>query len=218
MWLQAILTPTDLEGVLAELTPVKIVLDQHDADRYLWLDRPTHVESVGEAGLRIATSVRLQWDLIGIEVPLTLGTVTLLLAPSIKQIEGRDVLAFSVCMEHADLSGVPGAVAERLISRVNEALSAEHAKLTWPFMETLDFHFKLPSGMEPPRALHLFAKWGALRMTEEGVAMAASFALDTEPAAAHEEETDPGDANARDLGVPRRDSQEGLAAHGNGAP
>ncbi len=180
MWLQAILTPTDVERMLGEITPAQIALDRDEPDRALWLDRPAHVETDSE-GIRIVTSARLQWDVIGIQVPITLRTVRVLVVPRIAQQDGHDVLAFSARIEQADLSSVPEFIEAPVIARVNEALASEHARLTWNFTETLDFHFNLPDALEPPRGLRLFARWGAVRTTQEGMAIAASFSLDAEP-------------------------------------
>jgi len=191
MWLQALLTPADLEHVLAQVTPVRIALDEDDPDgSYLWIDRPSQVELRSGEGLRIATSARVQWEVVGIKVPLTLRAVTLRLIPSIAQRDGKDVLAFCAQVEEADLSSVPGFIETPLIARVNEALAAEHAQLAWAFTDTLDFNFHLPPAMEPQRNLRLFARWGAVRTSGEAVAVAASFRLD----AAHVEGSDAGRA------------------------
>jgi hypothetical protein len=181
MWLQAIVTPTDLERMLGEITPVQIALDREDPGRYLWLDRPSHVETTDGEGIRIVTSARLQWDVIGIKVPVMLRAVTVLVIPSVTRRDGHDVLAFSARIEQADLSSVPELIEMPLIARINEALAGEQAQLAWHFTETLDFHFHLPDAMDPPRGLRLFARWGAVRTSHEGMALAASFSLDAEP-------------------------------------
>lgn len=181
MWLQAILTPTDLERILGQITPVRIALDRDDdSERYLWLDRPSRVETTEGDGVRIVTSARLQWDVIGIKVPITLRRVSALVVPRIARREGVDVLMFSAHIEQADLSPVPEFIEEPLIARVNEALTADHAQLAWAFTDTLDFHFQLPEMIDPQRGLRLYARWGAVRTTREGIALAASFALDAE--------------------------------------
>jgi hypothetical protein len=181
MWLQAILTPTDLERILGQITPVRIALDRDDdTERYLWLDRPSRVETTDGDGVRIVTSARLQWDVIGIKVPITLRRVSALVIPSIARRDGADVLRFAARIEQADLSPVPEFIEEPLIARVNEALTAEHAQLAWAFTDTLDFHFQLPDMIDPQRGLRLYARWGAVRTTREGVALAASFALDAD--------------------------------------
>ena len=183
MWLQALLTPADLESIVAEMTPVQIALDADDPKRYLWLDRPTSVEMVGNVGVRIVTSARLQWDVIGIALPITLRSVSVVLTPSVAQRDGKDALLFAAQVESADLAAVPVLIEVPLVAKVNEALTADHAKLAWCFTDTLDFTFQLPDTLAPARSLRLFARWGAVRTSEEGVAVAASFGLDAEPLA-----------------------------------
>ena len=58
MWLQAIITPSDLEHVLNEITPMRMPLDGDAPDRYLWLERPSHVAMTNGHGIRIVTSAR----------------------------------------------------------------------------------------------------------------------------------------------------------------
>jgi len=178
MWLQALFTSADLERALSEITPIQIALDEPGSGRYLWLDRPSEVETTADQGIRVVTSAKLQWDLLGIGIPVVLRSVTLALTPSITRRDGKDLLAFSTRIEHADFSGIPELVEAPLLERINAALAQERAHLVWHFMDTLDFHFKLPENVEPPRQLHLYARWGALRMSEQGIAVAASFSLD----------------------------------------
>ena len=151
--------------------------------RFLGLDRPTSIEMVGNQGVRIVTSARLQWDVIGIPLPLTLRSVSLILTPSIAKRDGKDALAFSAQIESIDLAAVPALIEVPLVAKVNEALAADHAQLAWQFTDTLDFTFELPETMAPARSVRLFARWGAVRTSEEGVAVAAAFALDAEPIA-----------------------------------
>jgi hypothetical protein len=180
MWLQALFTTADLERILSEITPIQIALEEPGSGRYLWLDRPSEVETTANHGIRVVTSARLQWDLLGVGIPVALRSVTLTLTPSISRRDGKDLLAFSTRIERADFSALPEVVEVPLLERINAALSEERAHLVWHFMDTLDFHFKLPDNIEPPRQLHLYARWGALRMSEQGVAVAASFSLDAE--------------------------------------
>jgi hypothetical protein len=181
MWLQAIVTPRDLERMLLDITPVRIALDRESADRYLWLDQPSQVEMTEGDGIRVVTSARLQWDVVGIKVPITLRSITVRVVPSVAQRDGKDVLAFAAQIEHADLSSLPEFIEMPLIARVNEALAGEQAQLAWHFTETLDFRFQLPDTIEPQRDLRLFARWGAVRTSHEGMAVAASLGLTPTP-------------------------------------
>lgn len=70
MWLQAILTADDLLHALRELTPMRIQLDGDDPARVLHLDPPDEVTFRGGEGALIGTSATLQWDVVGIKVPV----------------------------------------------------------------------------------------------------------------------------------------------------
>jgi hypothetical protein len=181
MWLQAIITPRDLEHVLNEITPMRIALDRDAPERYLWLDRPSRVAMTNGHGIRIVTSACLQWDAIGITLPITLRSVTALIIPTISQRDGHEVLAFSACIEDADLSSVPEFIEAPILARINEALQREHAQIAWHFADTLSFRFNLPEAMDPARAMQLSTRWGAVRTSHEGMAIAASFTLEGEP-------------------------------------
>jgi len=178
MWLQAILTADDLLHALHELTPTRIQLDEDDASRTLHLDPPTEVKFRDGEGALVRTSATLKWDVVGISVPVALRSVDVLLIPTIEQDqEGADVLALQARLEQLDLSALPGFVEEKLRSRINEALERPTAFVRWKFTHTLDFNFHLPESVRPRRDLHLSARWGALRVSEQGFAMAASFSF-----------------------------------------
>jgi len=178
MWLQAILTADDLMHALHELTPTRIQLDDDDPSRSLHLDPPTEVRFRDGEGALVRTSATLKWDVVGITVPVVLRSVELLLVPSIEQgIDGADVLVMQVRLEALDLSALPGFVEDRLRSRINQVLEKPSSFVRWKFTQTLDFKFHLPDAVVPPRDLHLSARWGAIRVSEQGFAMAASFSF-----------------------------------------
>jgi hypothetical protein len=176
MWLQAVLTADDLLHVLHELTPTRIELDDDDPARVLHLDPPGEVKFRDGEGALITTSATLQWDVVGIKVPVVLRAVEVLLIPSIEvDARGVDQLALQARVERLDLTALPGFVEDKLRARINQALESPRAFVRWGFTRTLDFHFHLPASVKPARDLRLSARWGALRVSEQGFAMAASF-------------------------------------------
>lgn len=176
MWLQAVLTADDLLHALHELTPTRIRLDDDDPARTLHLEPPAEVRFRDGEGALITTSATLQWDVVGIKVPVVLRTVDVLLIPSIEvDAQGADLLALQARVERLDLSALPGFVEDKLRARINHALENPRAFVRWGFTRTLDFHFHLPDKVRPARDLRLSARWGALRVSEQGFAMAASF-------------------------------------------
>lgn len=178
MWLQAIITADDLMHALHELTPTRIQLDEDDPSRSLYLDPPEEVRFRDGEGALVRTSARLKWDVVGISVPVVLRSIEVLLVPSIEQDgQGHDVLALQARIESLDLSALPGFVEDKLRDRINSALERPSAFLRWRFTRTLDFNFHLPDALQPQRDLRLAARWGALRVSEQGFAMAASFSF-----------------------------------------
>lgn len=178
MWLQAILTADDLMHALHELTPTRIQLDDDDPSRSLALDPPTEVRFRDGEGALVRTSATLKWDVVGIAVPVVLRSVEVLLTPSIEQgADGADALVLQAKLEHLDLSALPGFVEDKLRTRINQALEKPSAFVRWKFTQTLDFNFHLPESVVPRRDLHLSARWGAIRVSEQGFAMAASFSF-----------------------------------------
>jgi len=184
MWLQAVLTADDLLHALHELTPTRIQLDDDDPARVLHLEPPAEVRFRDGEGALISTSATLQWDVVGIKVPVVLRSVEVLLIPSIEvDANGADLLALQARVERLDLSALPGFMEDKLRVRINQALESPSAFVRWGFTRTLDFHFHLPAKVQPVRDLRLSARWGALRVSEQGFAMAASFGFlaDVEP-------------------------------------
>jgi hypothetical protein len=178
MWLQAILTADDLMHALHELTPTRIQLDEDDPSRSLHLDPPSEVRFRDGEGALVRTSATLKWDVVGITVPVVLRTVEVLLIPTIEQdAGGNDLLTLQAKLEALDLSALPGFVEDKLRTRINQALERPSAFVRWRFTRTLDFKFHLPDSVTPTRELRLSARWGALRVSEQGFAMAASFSF-----------------------------------------
>jgi hypothetical protein len=176
MWLQAIITADDLMHALAELTPTRIQLDDEDPDRAFELDPPSEVRFRANEGAVIRTSARIRWDVIGIKVPVTLRSVDVLLIPSIERdADGNDLLVLQVRIEDLDLTALPGFLDGALKDRINAALTRPSSFVRWRFIRTLDFHFHLPQAVQPTRDLHLAARWGATRVSDQGFVMAASF-------------------------------------------
>lgn len=177
MWIQALLTSTQLGLLLSELLPMKILLDGNDPDRYLYVDVPSLVTTTQE-GMRLTTSACLQWDVIGIKVPLVMSHVVVTLIPSIEVHEGQDALVLSLRLDEAALPAVPGFVETSLLKRVNEELAKESAQIVWQFTHTLDFTFSLPARIVGAPRVRLFAHQGATKMSDEGIVLAAHFRVE----------------------------------------
>lgn len=180
MHLTAHLTVADLARALAQLTPLKVSLDATNDHRFVALSRPEKVE-LSAAGLRIVSDVQLQWDLIGLRVPVSMKQVSVLLTPTVVQQDAQLVLLLGVKIEDADLSSIPSFVESMLIDRVNDALARRDASIVWPFMETLDFTLKLPHQVRPRYRPRLFASVGTVRLSQDLLELRVDWGLDVHP-------------------------------------
>lgn len=188
MHLEAHLTAKDFSHVLAQLTPLRIALDGDGERRFLSLSRPTHVAFAGLSGLRVIADLQLQWDVIGVLLPVSLKRVSVLLSPSVVEVEGQSVLAFGVRIEDADLSAIPSFVESMLLDRVNDALAKRESSFAWRFMETLDFTFRLPAQVSPRYRVRLYASSGEASMNAHALVLRVDWGLEAHPHDAQHEQ------------------------------
>jgi hypothetical protein len=181
MWTETILARDDIDRLLAQLMPFTLDLGS-DGD-HVTLTDPEPVELVPEQGVRLKCAAKLRWSVLGIAVPLTVRSVTLMLRPSVTRGDhGRDVLSFALEIEHADLSGIPEFIDERITDKANEAIRERQGALAWDFSSTLSRSVDLPAAFGQDRRLSVDAAWGKIRVTDEALVMAMSFhALVTDP-------------------------------------
>jgi hypothetical protein len=187
MHLEAHLTTTDFAHVFAQLTPLRLSLDANSDKRFLALSPPAHVGLVANRGLRIVTDLQLQWDVIGLRVPVSMKRVSVLLSPSVADVDGQAVLLFGVRIEDADLSAIPSFVESMLLERVNHELAKRETSICWRFMETLDFAFRLPEQVSPRYRVRLFAASGAVRVEHHKLVLSVDWGLEAHPHEVHDE-------------------------------
>jgi hypothetical protein len=172
MWLEAIIAKNDLVAFLPQLAPVTIHLGGGGT---IELAAPTGVELVPDAGLRVTCTAKLNWPVLGFNVPVTLNSATALLKPQIAGSPTGDRLVFTVVVEKADFAGIPGVIDEKITEKINEALVREHAELEWDFTKTLTHLFELPASLTHLRAIGLDVAWGEVRVTLDALVLAVSF-------------------------------------------
>jgi len=174
MWLEAVFAKDDLTAILERLLPVKLDLGGG------WLEArdPRDVQLLPDRGLRATCTATVHWPVLGIEVPIAMHALTLVLSPQILPRGGRDVLAFHIEIEHADLTAVPTVIDDRITERVNAALAARHFEPSWDFLSALSRKIDAPKALSGIDAFDLAVRWGRLRITEEALVFALSFRLD----------------------------------------
>jgi hypothetical protein len=185
MHLEAHLSAQDFSHVFGQLTPIRIALDANSERRFISLSPPRLVAIVASRGLRIIADLQLQWDVIGIRVPVTMKNVSVLLTPNVIESDGQLVLAFGVHIEDADLSAIPSFVENVLIDTVNDALVKMKSNIAWRFMETLDFVFRLPEQVHPRYRVRLFASSGSARVEQTTLVLTVEWGLEAHPHESH---------------------------------
>jgi len=175
MWIEAILSQEDLSSFFAQLLPLDLRLGDDEADPELRLSDLSRVELVENRGVRVECKAHLRWPILGIDVPIEVKSIALMLTPSVVKRSGRDALACRLQLAELDIAWLPAAVDATIEERVNRELKEKQRHLAWNFSETLSHVFELPSAVRPIDALELEAAWGKVRVTNEALVMAISF-------------------------------------------
>jgi len=173
MWIEAIISQADFAALAAELFPLSIHLGAADSEHYLLLSAATALSLVEGRGLRFTCDAQLRWPVLGIDVPINVHGLTVLVEPSVA--EGSESLQLAVHLEHANVSWLPGLVDAKIVAAVNDALDKKRAELSWNFAKALSHEFQLPELLQPLRALDLKAGWGKIRVTAEAMVLVISF-------------------------------------------
>ncbi len=173
MWVEAIVSLEDFHALAAELFPVRVHLGAANSDHYLFLSAISEVSLVEGRGLRLVCDAQIRWPVLGMDVPINVDRLTVMLEPSVPN-EGGE-LYLGVQLEHADVAWVPALLDSKIVAAVNEALQKRREELSWHFAKALSHDFALPEMLQPLRALGLTAAWGKVRVTREGVVLVVSF-------------------------------------------
>ena len=169
MWLEAIVPREDLAALLAELTPVTIRLGESGE---LCIHEPSDVTLVQDLGLRFECKARLEWEVLGLEVPVTASSVGVLVRPLITHREGRPALVFALELEHTHVAGVPSLFDARVTGLVNRELEGKHVELAWAYGETLSHVFDLPVALAPRERLSVTVDGAKVKATGDALGLA----------------------------------------------
>jgi hypothetical protein len=176
MWVEAILSKNNVISLVGDFLPLSIHLGENPDDgHYLELFEPREVSLVEGRGLRMTCGARIRWPILGIDVPVTVESVTLLLCPSVPEPPDQDELIFKLTVEGIDFAWVPAGIDDRIAEKINHELAKKHALLSWRFGDTLSHVFKLPRFLPPLDAVALDVAWGQVRVTSEAMVIAVSF-------------------------------------------
>lgn len=173
MWVEAIVSLEDVQALAAELLPVRVHLGAADSDHYLFLSAATEVSLVEGRGLRVVCNAQVRWPVLGMDLPINVDRLTVMLEPSVPN-EGGELFV-GVQLEHADVAWVPSLLDTKIVSAINDALQKRRAELSWSFARALSHDFALPEMLQPLRGLGLEASWGKVRITSEAMVLVISF-------------------------------------------
>jgi hypothetical protein len=173
MWLEAILSQEDFTALATELFPLSVHLGASDSDHYLLLPAATAVSLVEGRGLRFTCNAQIRWPVLGMDVPINIEALTVLVEPSVP--DGSESLVLGVQLEHANVSWLPALVDAKIVEAVNDALQTKSRELSWNFTKKLSHEFPLPELLLPLRALDLNVAWGKVRVTAEALVIVVSF-------------------------------------------
>jgi hypothetical protein len=168
MWVEAVLLSEDLDRLLAQLAPMTVAV----GTSHLVLSDPAPCGLVPDVGLRIVCKAKVHWPVLGIDVPVTARSLTVLLRPAIARRGEREVLVVTLEVESAELAGVAGLFEQRITDLVNEELVKKEVELTWGFAEALTHSFRLPGELAPLDSLDLTVLSGRVRILSDGVGLA----------------------------------------------
>jgi hypothetical protein len=172
MKLQAVFSRDEVVAFATQWLPLKLQLgDPKKDERYLLLSDPKTIDLVPQRGLRIACRAQIRWPVLGINVPITARNLSVLMTPSIVQVEGQPALAFLPRIEQADLSGVPSRLDGTLTEAVNRAL-AERVKPTWPFGASFTRSIPMPAVLSTTASIDLGVHAGEVHVTAEAFTFA----------------------------------------------
>lgn len=177
MWIEAIIAKDDFAAVVRQMTPLRIHFDDNDkTNRWLFLGKPTSVELVAEKGIRISCPAEIMWSVVGVNVPIKLHTMQVLMRPEIVAKPTGHILVFNLELEEADFKGIPALVDHGIMKGVNAALASQ--ELAWDFTKTLTNSVKMPKLLDPIETLEIKVNWGKRRVDDEAVVLVISFQLD----------------------------------------
>ena len=179
MWLDAIVTSSDIQALVNELTPATIPLGERG---HLYFDAPAEVSLLADRGLRLRCHAKLAWPVLGIEVAVTIRSMTLLVIPSIESRDGEQVIVFSPEVDALDLALVPDIGDDEVRAFINRALQEKRIELPWNYRETLGHQFPLPDWFGSDAAFGIRPNGAAIKVTNDTMGLAIGIHAGIEPA------------------------------------
>jgi hypothetical protein len=174
MRLEATLPLQDLSALVDQLFPLKISFGE-EGRAYLLLSDRESVELVPDVGLRVGCGAKLSWPVLGIDVPVVLKSLSMLLRPTVVRRADAFVLVFQVEIERMDLAVLPARADRHVTEKVNRELTQRQVELAWDFTKTLSQSFRLPPLLATVDSFALRVVDGAVHIDEHELRLAIGF-------------------------------------------
>ena len=157
--------------MVAQFAPLNIALGAG----HLLLTDPAPSVLVPDVGLRVACKAKVHWPVLGLELPVTLHSLTLLVRPAIAPGAAGDRLVFRLEIESVDLAGLPKMLDRRITEMANAELVRKEVELSWGFAKTLTHSFPLPQAIAPLELLNLAVVAARMKIRSDGISLAVQF-------------------------------------------
>ena len=163
---------------------------------------------MADRGLRLRCHAKLLWPILGIDVAITIRSMTLLVVPSTELRDGNRVIVFAPEVDALDLALLPDVGDAELRAFINRELQEKRIELPWNYKETLDQQFALPDWFPAGAVFEIRSNGAAIKVTNDSIGLA----IDVSASVATEQE---GLARPKD-GAPRsRDNRTRALAKGS---
>ena len=207
MLVTALVTKAELVALVESLTPLRFAFDGGPG-RSLTIGRPQLVLVPGK-GLRLRGNARLEWEVAGITVPVTLRGWQLLLVPKVVTRGTSRLLALEPVVEDIGLKLVRGFLDDKITATISDWTRRYQTRLAWDFARTLTRRWPLSHRISPHEIFELDAIGGEVDVTTEELRFSVRFEgriARGEPTAAEKELKRPSSASPSDSpgGKPRR--------------
>jgi len=168
MKLEAVLSQADLREFVRSGLPFVLALEKGTVE----INEVSLLEIVPQKGIRLEAQGDFEWTFWGIEVPVRIERIRVMLTPKMVKrarpgkTEEVVQLAFDVEIEDMDAKYIPDALDRYTAERLNKAL-ADATLPAWDFTGTLDFAFKLPPVVQSSNIIILRAVDGTVAVGSE---------------------------------------------------
>lgn len=171
-------TASELESLIRASLPLRIDLSNpEDGTRTLDVDAITSVSLIPSVGIRAVGHVRVEWPVLGIQIPATVDDLELHVLLSISGQGDDATLRVQFQIEDADIRNVPGFIEKPVIAKVNAALVSDAATISWGLGKTISTRVALPKMLMPARTLALGVVAATLSVSEAALALEASLTM-----------------------------------------